>query len=156
MYSVDFLNAQDKAELQRIALADFGEELKPALTQEQMINQLIKFQGGEPETGGTVPVDPSANRPEVLEEAEGASEPSEQKYKVTIFEEKGESPYVDVAVNGRALRIRRGSEVVIAERFVNVLRNSVQVIHEPTEKDGKVTMIEKSVPRFNIVAEPVK
>lgn len=152
MYSLDFLKAQDKTELQRIALADFGKELKPAMTQASMVETLIELQGGE-SNDLLSPASPADVAPEVLETgAEGDDEP---RYAVTVFEEKGESPYVDLAVNGRALRIRRGSEVVIAERFVNLLRNSMQIVHEPVQKDGKTSMSEKPVPRFNFTAVPV-
>ncbi len=151
MYSRDHLMAQDKAELQRIALAEHGEELKPSMAATKMVERIIELQGGEGELLDF------PEEPEVIEAGHDVSvgETEEPKFKVRIFEERGESPFVDLAVNGHALRIQRGSEVVIAKRFVDLLSRSVQTVYEPSSKDGKVTMVEKEVPRFNFTATPV-
>ena len=39
-------------------------------------------------------------------------------------EPEGGDPYVFVAVNGKAIRIKRGAEVEIPESYAKVLRNS--------------------------------
>lgn len=153
MYSRNALEGNTKDELTTLALAEFGMELKPAMAKSEMVEAIIAAQGGELEMQGE-PVGGETEAAAVSTPASAGA--GERKYRVTVFEAKDEPAFVDLSVNGDAIRVKRGVEVVIAERFVNVLRNAVQTVHEGVEQaDGKVSMVEKNVPRFAYSAEAV-
>lgn len=48
-----------------------------------------------------------------------------RKYRLTIFATETDKSDVDLIVNGHNLRIRRGEEVIVAEPYIELLRNAV-------------------------------
>lgn len=74
---------------------------------------------------------PKEKRPEVREPPLGALYTLQgekyvgNRYKLTIFATETDKSDVDLIVNGHNLRIRRGEEVIVAEPYVDLLRNAV-------------------------------
>lgn len=78
-----------------------------------------------------VAVPAAEKKPEVKEPPLGAlytlqgEKVVSRKYKLTIFATETDKSDVDLIINGHNLRIRRGEEVIVAEPYVDLLRNAV-------------------------------
>ena len=78
-----------------------------------------------------VAVPAAEKKPEVKEPPLGAlytlqgEKVASRKYKLTIFATETDKSDVDLIINGHNLRIRRGEEVIVAEPYVDLLRNAV-------------------------------
>lgn len=90
----------------------------------------------------------------VKEEVKAAKAKEPKKFKVTIHSEGegGDKGDVLLGHNFRLIQIKRDSEVVIDECFLDVLKSSV-VDTVVKDDDGKMRPIK--VPRYNFTAEPV-
>lgn len=137
-----------KQEIADEAMAEFGEEISQSLKQSEMAERLNELRGITDDTPG--------DTPNKQNNEDTPSPPKNSgKFKITIFEEKGAGPFIDLAVNGKAVRIMRGKEVVIAEAYLHALKNAVEDVYEPVEdENGVITTIKKSIPRHNFSYEP--
>jgi len=84
----------------------------------------------------------------VDEPEEPADEDLTRKVKINIAKEKDEPIYVDVSVNGRAFRIRRGVDVEVPLYVLHTLQNAVESFYEHDAETGENTTGDN--PRFNI------
>ena len=74
--------------------------------------------------------------------------PEEEKVLINISKEKGEPPYVDASINGRASRIPRGIDVEVPRSVLDLLNSCIQTFYEHDSETGENTPNDE--PRFNI------
>lgn len=94
---------------------------------------------------------------EVMEKPEVKAEKAKpaRKYKITIHsgEDKGDKGDVFLSHNYKTLLIQRDKEVVIDERYLNVLKGTMIETFVKDPETGKESAVR--IPRFSYNVEPV-
>jgi len=81
-------------------------------------------------------------------DADGTTAKDRELIGINVSHEKGEPPYVDLSLNGKAWRIKRGEDVKIPRYVYVMLKNLVETHFEHDGQTGE--NIPRDQPRFNI------
>jgi len=81
-------------------------------------------------------------------DADGTTTKDRESIGINIAHEKGEPAYVDLSLNGKAWRIKRGEDVEVPRYVYVMLKGLVETHFEHDDKTGE--NIPRDQPRFNI------